>query len=200
MIFRREPNGIAVAIPPREGLDRIRRIRGLEPGTQDRPIADTFVGRAVEGFHGRTWARHAEGRVAACSDSPARVEHVLAQHDILTWDVLLVRAAAIVATDDAAVGRRSLRPIDPLFVECELFRWMITRWQSRDERGDLSGLRVDDHNAGAVILPRGMCRLIGVRREQPPSLKATLERDIDRRPCSLKARAGRIWLAKGTSD
>src|SRR5207237_2177441 len=128
-----------------------RRIRGLEPGTQDRPIADTFVGRAVEGFHGRTWTRHAEGRVAACSDPPARVEHVLAQHDILTWDVLLVRAAAIVATDDAAVGRRSLRPIDPLFVECELFRLMFIRCQFSDELGDVSGLRIYDLNKDAVI-------------------------------------------------
>src|SRR5712691_12992814 len=42
--------------------------------------------------------------------------------------------------------------------------------------------------------------LIRVAREEPPSLKATFERDVDRWPRGLKARAGRIWLAQGAAD
>src|SRR5205823_124971 len=103
MIIGREANGIAVPVAPREGLDRVLRMRRVELGTQDRTIADTGVQRALEGLHGRTRALHAEGGVAAGHFPTARVEHILAQHDVLTRDILLVRAAAIVATDDAAV-------------------------------------------------------------------------------------------------
>src|SRR6266704_2944268 len=45
-----------------------------------------------------------------------------------------------------------------------------------------------------------MGRLIGVRREEPPSLKAALECDVDRRSCGLKADARRGGLAQGAAD
>src|SRR5439155_26986795 len=151
MIVWREPDGVTIPVPPREGLDRIRRIRGLKLGTQDRAVADAFVHRAVEGFHRRTWTLDAERGIAARFLSSAGIEHVLAQHDVLTWNVLLVRAVAVVATDDAAIGRRPLRPVDPFVVERELLGRMVTRWQSHNERGDRSKLRVDDHYAGAVV-------------------------------------------------
>ena len=56
-------------------------------------------------MHDGPWALHAEGRVAARHLPAAGVEHVIAQLDVLARNVLLVRAAAVIATDDAAVGR-----------------------------------------------------------------------------------------------
>src|SRR5437899_8380965 len=159
----------------------------VELSAQDRTMADAVMQRAVEGLHGRAWALHAEGRIAARQLPGPRVEHILAQNDVLTRDILLVRAAAIVAADDTAVGRRPLRPVDKPTVEFELFRRVVTRRQSVDERGNLAGRRVHGHDARAVVLPSGMGRLIGVRGEEPPSLKATFERDVDRRPRGLKA-------------
>src|SRR5215831_8257449 len=77
---------------------------------------------------------------------------------------------------------------------------MVACRQSRDERCDLSRLRVDDHDAGAVVLSLCVCRLVRVGGEKSPSLKATLERDVDRRPCWLESDAGRGGLAERTAD
>ena len=80
----------------------------VELGTQDRAIANTAVLGAFKGFHGRAWTRRAEGRITTGLNPASGVEHIVAQHDILARDILLVRATAIIATDDAAVGGRPL--------------------------------------------------------------------------------------------
>src|SRR5215469_12607512 len=77
---------------------------------------------------------------------------------------------------------------------------MIASWQLRDERRDLSRLRVDDHDTRAVVLPLGVCRLIRVGGEESPSLKAAFEGDVDRRPCGLEPRALCIRLAERPAD
>jgi len=66
---------------------------------------------------------------------------------ILAWDIGLVLTAAIVEPDYAAVGRRSLRPVDPSIFECELFGRVIASRQVGNERGDLAGHRIDYDNA-----------------------------------------------------
>src|SRR5229473_991244 len=73
---------------------------------------------------------------------------------------------------------------------------MITGRQPRNERGDLPRHRVHGHDARAVVLPSGVGRLIGVRREEPPSLKAAFERNVDPRPRCLEA-AGLRGAAPG---
>src|SRR5947207_957995 len=55
----------------------------------------------------------------------ARVEPVLAQHDVLTRDIRLVRATAVVVAGHAGVGRRPLGPVDPPVAEGDLFGRVI---------------------------------------------------------------------------
>src|SRR5438132_8320318 len=50
------------------------------------------------------------------------VEGVLAQHNVLTRDVLLVLATAVVVADDTGIGRRPLGPVDPAVFEGNLLR------------------------------------------------------------------------------
>ena len=71
-------------------------------------------------FYRRPFALRAELRVAARHHPATRIEHVLAQHDVLARNVWLTRAAAVVAADDAAVGGRALRPVDPIILERQL--------------------------------------------------------------------------------
>src|SRR4249920_907570 len=97
---------------------------------------------ALESFYCGPWALHAEGRVAARLYPAARIEHVLAQLDVLARNVWLIRAAAVVATDDSAVGGRTLRPVDPVILERKLLRRMITRWQTRDKWRNRPGHRI----------------------------------------------------------
>src|SRR5437899_9800111 len=125
MIVRGEANRVPVPIPPREWLDRVLGMRRIKLGAQDRTIADTVVQRALEGSHGRTWALRPELGVATGFHSTSRVEDIIAQHDILAGNVLLVRAVAVVPPDDAAVGRRPLRPVDPPTLKRQLFRRVV---------------------------------------------------------------------------
>ena len=115
-------------------------------------------------------ASHAEGGIPARHHSATRVEDVLAEHDVLTGNVLLVLSAAVVSADDAAVGRRPLRPVDPPVLEGELLGRMVAGRQRGDERRDPSGERIDGDDAGAVVLPVvRVRRLIRVAREEPPT-------------------------------
>src|ERR1700680_2031643 len=141
----------------------------------------------------------AEWRIAAGRHAAARIKKMAAEGDLLAGDIRLVRAAAIVAADYATICRRSLRPIDPAVVERQLFGRVVAGWQSTNKWRDRPGRRVDGDNAGAVVLSTGMGRLIGGGREKAPSLEATFECDVDRRPCGLKAPLSRR-LTKRRSD
>jgi len=113
---------------------------------------------------------YAKGGVAAGHDPATRVENIVAQLDVLARDIRLVLAAAIVTADDAAVGRRPLRPVDPPVLEGELLGRMVAGRQRGDERRDPSGERIDGDDAGAVVLPVvRVRRLIRVAREEPPT-------------------------------
>ena len=151
---------------------------------------------ALESFYRGPWAGHAEGRVAACLYPAARVEHVLAQLDILARNVWLVRAAAVVATDDAAVGGRALRPVDPVILERELLRRMVARGQTRDEWRNRPGHWIHGHDTRAVVLSRRVGRLVRVAREQAAALESALEGDVDSRARRLEADPRSCWLAK----
>src|SRR6478672_2925555 len=109
MIVRREANGVAVPVPPREGLDSARIIQRC---AQDGAVTDpgSSIGERWEGLPSIVGI---EGGVTTRHFPAARVEQVVAERDLLTRNIRLVCAAAIVETDDAAVGRRSLGPVNP---------------------------------------------------------------------------------------
>ena len=139
------------------GFELLSRARKIEPSHMPRAVAPSKAG------HRGAWALHAERRVAARLHPATRIEHVVAQHDVLARNVWLVRAAAVIATDDAAVGRRALRPVDPVAVKRQLLRRVIARWQTCNERRDLPGHWIHGHNARAVVVPRRSQRLVRSR-------------------------------------
>src|SRR5438093_637841 len=104
MIVGCEADGVTVPIPPREWFNRLLGMRHVQPRAQDSTIADSRVVRSLERLHGCSGALHAEGGVPAGLYPTARVKYVVAQHDVLTGDILLVFAAAVVTTHHAAVG------------------------------------------------------------------------------------------------
>src|SRR3989441_10184481 len=123
-----------------------------------------------------------------------------AQRNVLTRDVMLIGAIAVVATHDPGVGRRPLRPVDPAVFEGDLLRRVVAGRQSGNERGNLPGLGIDGHDARAVVVSACPDALVGVRGEQPSSLKAFLERDVDRRAVRLETYAALRGLGERTTD
>src|SRR5437016_12736276 len=105
-----------------------------------------------------------------------------AQRNVLTRNVMLIGATAVVETHNPGVGRRSLRPVDPAVFEGDLLRRVVAGRQSGNERGNLPGLGIDGHDARAVVLSI-CCRrpdgLVRVRGEESPPLEAFLDRDLD---------------------
>src|SRR5207245_10713846 len=85
----------------------------VEFRSQDGAVADAMVLRTLERMHGRPRAGDAVRRVPAREITIAGVERVLAEHDVLPGDVLLVGASAIVVTDDAGARGRPRRPVGP---------------------------------------------------------------------------------------
>ena len=122
------------------GFDVLRRARKIAPSQTPRCNA---LSKAFTVAPGRC---RAEGRVAARHHPATRVEHVIAQHDVLARNVLLARAAAIVAADDAAVGGRALRPVDPVILERQLLRRVIARGQTRNEWRNRPGHWIHGHD------------------------------------------------------
>src|SRR5262249_23223113 len=181
-----KPNGVPVPVPPREGLDRRRGIVDIEPRTQDGPVTDPWVERAFKRLHLLARPGLAKRGVPAGKHAPTGIEYVVAQHDVLIWDVLLVGATAIVASHHAAIGGRVLRLVDEFPVEGELLRWMVAGWQAGDERSNVTRHGVDGHDAGAIVLPCGVSGLVGVGREEPPTQNPTLECDVHCRACGLE--------------
>src|SRR5438552_11602739 len=132
MIVRREAETIRVTVAPRYRFDRALRVADVELCPQDRTVANALPGRSCEGLDGATRILFAKWRVAAGLHPAARVEHVVAERDVLAGDVRLIRAAAIVTTDHAGIGRRPLRPIDPPSLELHLLRGMVAGRQPHD--------------------------------------------------------------------
>src|SRR5262249_59844468 len=93
-----------------------------------------------------------ERRVAARLHPAARVEQIVAERDVLTGDIGLVRAAAVVAADHARVGGRALGPVDPAVLEGDLLRRMVAGRQLGDERRHLAVVGIHDDDARAVVL------------------------------------------------
>jgi len=88
-------------------------------------LANLACERVEERWYRRAGLLHVEWRVAARHHPAAGVKQVLAQRDCLARDIRLVRTAAVVTTDNAAIGRRPLRPVDPSVLESQLFGWVI---------------------------------------------------------------------------
>src|SRR5437879_4907496 len=100
MIGRREPNTVRVPVAPRERLDRVLRMPRVKPRSQDGAVTNTWVERPGECFDHLPAVVNAMRRVSA-RHMVARVEPVLAQHDVLTRDIRLVRATAVVVAGHA---------------------------------------------------------------------------------------------------
>src|SRR6516162_2878617 len=203
MVVRRETNGVGVPITPREGLDRVCRI--IQTRSEDSAVADALSNlsreRVEEGLYDSPRVLRVERGVATRKLSAARSEHVVAQGDVLARDIGLVLTTAIVETDDAAVGGRSLRPVDPPAFECELLGRMVTRWQVGDERCDLPGHVVHDCDTRAVVVPVVlMGRLIGIACEQPSAASPVDEGDVDRRSGGLEPAPSGCRLAQRPTD
>src|SRR5438132_7943677 len=111
-----------------------------------------------------------------------------AQRNVLTRDVMLIGATAVVATHNPRVGRRSLRPVDPAVFEGDLLRRVVAGRQSADERGNLPGLGIDGRDARGVVLGVSCMRADGLvrgRGEAWPALEAFLERYVRSRALRL---------------
>src|ERR1700730_14915258 len=157
-------------------------MRRIELGAQDRTIAGPLVQRAFECLYRGAGPLHAKRGVATGQFPAAGVEQVFAEHDILTRDIGLIRAAAIVTADDTAIGCRPLRPVDPATFKYQLFRRMVSSGQSGNETRDWPRHRVDDDDARAVVESRSAQRLIGIRREKPPAPEPIFEPNVDGGP------------------
>src|SRR5207247_2702984 len=112
-----------------------------------------------------------------------------AQRNVLTRDVMLIGATAVVATHNPRVGRRSLRPVDPAVFEGDLLRRVVAGREAADEGGDDPRCWIHGHDARAVVVSGCPDALVGVRGEESPALEAFLERDVDRRAVRLETPA-----------
>src|SRR5256884_1928663 len=108
MILRGEAQRESVAVAPRVRLDGAGRSARVQARAQDRSVADALIRGAGEGLHRGSGLRNTEGGVTAALHAVARVEYVLAQHDVLAGDVGLILTTAVVQSDHAAVGRGPL--------------------------------------------------------------------------------------------
>src|SRR5439155_8096967 len=129
------------------GFDRVLRVLCVMIRSQDGTVADARPGRALEGRHGRSRTSHAERRIPARLDTTARVEHVVAELDVLTRNILLVGATTVVATHNPGVGRRSLGPVDPVAFEGDLLCRVVPRGKAGDERGNAPGVGIEDRKS-----------------------------------------------------
>src|SRR6267378_6787204 len=123
-----------------------------------------------------------------------------AQRNVLTRDVMLIGATAVVATHNPGVGRRPLRPVDPAVFEGDLLRRVVAGRQSGNERGNLPGLGIDSDDAGAIVKAYRAYGLVRVRSEEPPALETFLERDVDRRAVRQETYAARRGLGERATD
>src|SRR5689334_12424438 len=172
MILGREANRVSVPIPPRESLDIARVVKLCsEDGAIADPLSNLARDRIEEGRYHGPGLLLAERGIAASSYPRTRDEDILTQRDILARDIRLIRAVIIVETNNPAIGRRPLRPVDPPAFERELLGRVVTRRQVCDEWCDLPGHWIHGDDARAVVWwCTAVSRLIGVGREELPSL------------------------------
>src|SRR5262249_25754641 len=162
---------------------RLNNTRIDEQRSQCGAVADSLSNltgeRIEEGRDRSPLLLLAEWRIAAGFEPAARIEHVVAQDDVLARDVGLVGAASIGEADDAAVGRRTLRPINPAAFERQLLGRIVAGGQVADELRHLASEEVEDDDARAVVLPvMGLRRLVGIGGEQWAAKEAIHERDV----------------------
>src|SRR5262249_13348114 len=167
MIVGRKPNRVSVPIPPRERLD-VARVAELcsEDGAVADPLSNLACNRIEEGRYRGSRLLRAEGGITASSylgRSKAGDEDILTQRDILARDIRLILAVIIVETNDPAISRRPLRPVDPSAFERELLGRVVPRRQVGDKRCDLSGHRIHGDDARTVVRwCTAVGRLIGI--------------------------------------
>ena len=109
MIVGSEADPVRVAVAPGEGFDGVLRRLGVDLRPQDGTVADARAGRAVECRDLRAWSERSVRRVAAGNVAISTgAEAVLAQHDVLTRNVLLVVTTTVIVAHYAGVGGRAL--------------------------------------------------------------------------------------------
>src|SRR6266511_789595 len=86
MIGRRKAQAERVAVAPREGLNGVGRLRGVEARPQDGAGAHARPGGPLECLHNRPWSGDAMVRISTGQVAVARVKQVLAERDVLTRD------------------------------------------------------------------------------------------------------------------
>jgi len=164
--------GIAVPVAPRERLD-FRHI--AQPGPQNRAVADALSDLTRIGVekcgHGPAGVCITKLGIAAGKSPASRIEHILAQGDVLTWDIGLSGRTTVGFADDAAVCRRPGAPVDPPALECQLSG--RPGGEPGDQWDHFPGCRIDGDDPSAV-------RRI-VRREQASPRQTVFKRDIDDR-------------------
>src|SRR5262249_36750913 len=114
---------------------------------QDRTVANAAMQRAFKSMHRGPGSLHPERGITARQFSSTGIEHVVAQHNILARNILLIGASAVIAPHDSRVGGRPLRPISPAICKGEWFCGVITRGQASDEGEALPGYRVHADDA-----------------------------------------------------
>src|SRR5262249_41359932 len=159
VILGREADRVTVAVSPREWFDCFAGIGFMELGAQDRAVANTVMSGAGEGLHSASFVSNAERGIAAGKHSPSGVEHVLTEHDVLAGNIGLILPATVIATDDPAVGRRALRPVDKVVLKVQLLGRVVTGWQVGNEGRDLPGSSIYGDDARAVVVLRRAKRL-----------------------------------------
>src|SRR5262249_8712072 len=186
---------------------RLDNVRIVKQGAQCGSVTNALPGlcrvlRVRECRDRDPLSLHPERHIAArCyKGTEARREYVLTERDVLTGNVRLVLATIIVEADVPAIGGRALRPIDPAIFERELLGWMIAGRQTGDKRRNDPGIQVDGNDARAAVLAAAMGCLIGVGREQPATLEAALEADVDRWSGWLEPAAATCRLSNRSGD
>src|SRR5262249_21177865 len=202
MIVGCETDTVRVPVSPRERLDRGLPILGVELCSQVGPVTDARSCRRFEGGDDLSGALDAMRRVPAGRNQCAkgrndRREYIVAEHDVLTGDVLLAEPAPVVIADHTRVGRRSLRPVDMITLKGDLLVWVVSGGETRDEGGHEPAVRIHRDDGRAVVRTSpSVGGLVGVGRKEPPTLKAVLEGDVDGRAMRLEASPARRGLGK----
>src|SRR5438876_9214304 len=111
MVVRREANAKWVAVAPRERLDRLLGMGGIDARAEHGACAHAGLGGVFERGYSGAGPLHAVVRVPAGHVAIARGPEAVAELDVLAGDVVLVATAAVVVAGDTRVARSALRPV-----------------------------------------------------------------------------------------
>src|SRR5207249_11259103 len=111
----------------------------------DRARADARARSALVRRHVRPRPSDTVRRVATAAMATGGGKGVLAEHDSLARNLLLVGPAYVIVAHHARVGRRALRPIDPAVLELQQLGRVVTGGQPGDAWRDRAVAEDKDH-------------------------------------------------------